>query len=206
MGCPENCIPAFSVDIFCIVSSQGRPVSEGAAVRSRKQHFVGRYQVDVDSFERIALPTLAENPGNKAIKNSPSKTQSASYICKAYVTESEEENLSSTSSKNHGHGSNNDITVRPNVIPEAVSVGEHEEQMPKEKPHFSDRRLVVVDEIGKMELFSPSFIDAVKTLFEQQPENNDTVVLATLPAASYKSHWLVEDIRHRVDCRLFQVI
>lgn len=64
-------------------------------------------------------------------------------------------------------------------------------------------RLVVIDEIGKMELFSQNFVDAVKRLFEQK---DNLVVLATIPVAKHKSHWLVEELRHHPHCRVFEVV
>ena len=63
------------------------------------------------------------------------------------------------------------------------------------------KRLFVVDEIGKMELFSQDFIKVVQAVF-QCP---DVVVLATIPVARQKSHWLVEELRQRPDCMLFEV-
>jgi len=63
------------------------------------------------------------------------------------------------------------------------------------------KTLFVIDEIGKMELFSREFVEVVKAVF-QCP---DVVVLATLPIARQKSHWLVEELRHRPDCMLYEV-
>ena len=104
--------------------------------------FVGKYQVDVKSFEQVALPTLQIKRVSKSVSQPP-----------------------------------------------AVSDAEVQ------------KNLIVVDEIGKMELFSKDFVDAVKGLF-QHP---DVVVLATIPIARQKSHWLVEELRHRHDCQLFEV-
>ena len=64
----------------------------------------------------------------------------------------------------------------------------------------------MVDEIGKMELFSRSFVDAVQRLFESSREKEERVVLVTVPLArGGKSHRLLEQLRLRTDCRLFQV-
>ena len=63
------------------------------------------------------------------------------------------------------------------------------------------KRLFAIDEIGKMELFSHDFIEVVQAVF-QCP---DVVVLATIPVARQKSHWLVEELRQRPDCMLFEV-
>lgn len=62
-------------------------------------------------------------------------------------------------------------------------------------------RLVVVDEVGKMEVISSDFVEAVRALFD----SCRCVVLATIPIASTKSHWLVDELRKRDDCRLFEV-
>ena len=64
-------------------------------------------------------------------------------------------------------------------------------------------RLIVVDEIGKMELFSRSFVDCVKSLFHSH--TGGFVVMATIPVAHQKSHWLIEELRKRKDCSLFEV-
>ena len=60
----------------------------------------------------------------------------------------------------------------------------------------------VVDEVGKMELFSCEFVKIVQGLFRR---SKDVVVMATIPVARHKSHWLVEELRHREDCKLFEV-
>ena len=66
----------------------------------------------------------------------------------------------------------------------------------------------MIDEIGKMELFSGKFVKSVQALFnlESHPSATGTVViLATIPVARQRSHWLVEELRHREDCLLFEV-
>ena len=103
--------------------------------------YVGKYRVDVESFESIALPTLHTD---SSITEQSTELQS----------ESERTNT-----------------------------------------------LFVIDEIGKMELFSGKFVEAVRAVF-QCP---GVVVLATLPVARQKSHWLVQELRHRPDCMLFEV-
>ena len=87
----------------------------------------------------------------------------------------------------------------------------------------SGRQLYVIDEIGKMELFSSNFVKCVQSLFkpasskprpplsspppgfEQEGGGDSVVVLATIPIARQRSHWLVEELRHREDCLLFEV-
>ena len=66
------------------------------------------------------------------------------------------------------------------------------------------RDLYVVDEVGKMELFSRNFVDGVKKLFDA-PRDDGVIVVATIPVARQKSHWLVEELRKRKDCLLFEV-
>lgn len=59
---------------------------------------------------------------------------------------------------------------------------------------------MIIDEIGKMELYSRSFTQAVKNVFDQS-----VVVLATVPASKGRSLQLVEDIKKRPDCLLYEV-
>ena len=120
-----------AVSLHC--SSQ-QPASHGRS----KPPLVGKYQVDVESFEQIALPTLQLQPPE-------------------------------------GDG-----------IPSGSG---------------NKKRLFAIDEIGKMELFSQDFVEVVQAVF-QCP---DVVVLATIPVARQKSHWLVEELRQRPDCMLFEV-
>ena len=76
-----------------------------------------------------------------------------------------------------------------------------------------NKSLIVIDEIGKMELFSGSFVKCVQDLFTQEPRpsvdrgvaSRSIVVLATIPIARQRSHWLVEELRGRDDCLLFEV-
>lgn len=83
------------------------------------------------------------------------------------------------------------------------------------------KKLMVVDEIGKMELFSHAFVERVKSLFDTASGSSHTpisassegvgqggvVLLATIPIqrAQQKQHWLLESIRRRKDCFLFEV-
>ena len=61
--------------------------------------------------------------------------------------------------------------------------------------------MYVVDEIGKMEMFSTRFKQDVKKLFEAE----NTTVVATIPISKGKPIPLVEDIRSRKDVKLFTV-
>ena len=64
-----------------------------------------------------------------------------------------------------------------------------------------------------MELFSNSFVKSVQALFSSGPAHqplprsggDSVVVLATIPIARQRSHWLVEELRYREDCLLFEV-
>ncbi|XP_008579073.1 PREDICTED: cancer-related nucleoside-triphosphatase isoform X1 [Galeopterus variegatus] len=62
-------------------------------------------------------------------------------------------------------------------------------------------RVCVVDEIGKMELFSQPFIHAVRHTLSTP----GTVVLGTIPVPKGKLLALVEEIRSRSDVQLFHV-
>ncbi|KAF6073546.1 nucleoside-triphosphatase, cancer-related [Phyllostomus discolor] len=62
-------------------------------------------------------------------------------------------------------------------------------------------RVCVIDEVGKMELFSQPFIQAVR----QTLSAPGTVVLGTIPVPKGKPLALVEEIRSRADVRVFSV-
>ncbi|KAM7049975.1 cancer-related nucleoside-triphosphatase isoform 1-T1 [Molossus nigricans] len=63
------------------------------------------------------------------------------------------------------------------------------------------QRVCVIDEIGKMELFSQPFVQAVR----QTLATPGTVVLGTIPVPKGKPLALVEEIRTRADVRVFSV-
>ncbi|NXL57506.1 NTPCR triphosphatase, partial [Chordeiles acutipennis] len=69
--------------------------------------------------------------------------------------------------------------------------------------HGSDaeKRICVIDEIGKMELFSQAFIQAVR----QTLAGPGTIVLGTIPIPKGKPLDLVEEIRSRKDVKVFNV-
>jgi len=78
--------------------------------------------------------------------------------------------------------------VFPEVMEEAVR--EIEEGIRKGK-------IIVMDEIGKMELFSREFREMVRKVF-----SHDVSVLATVPVSRIP---LVEEIKRRKDIKLFEV-
>ncbi|XP_028401340.1 cancer-related nucleoside-triphosphatase-like [Dendronephthya gigantea] len=59
----------------------------------------------------------------------------------------------------------------------------------------------VIDEIGKMEMFSESFVREVRDLLN----NPRTTVLTSIPVARGKHIPFVEEIRHRKDVVLYQI-
>ncbi|KAM7409045.1 hypothetical protein PAMA_002655 [Pampus argenteus] len=63
------------------------------------------------------------------------------------------------------------------------------------------RKVFVIDEIGKMELFSQSFIRAVR----QTLDSSSCIVLGTIPIPKGKPLGLVEEVRSRRDVKLFTV-
>ncbi|XP_053463529.1 cancer-related nucleoside-triphosphatase [Nycticebus coucang] len=62
-------------------------------------------------------------------------------------------------------------------------------------------RVCVIDEVGKMELFSQPFIHAVR----QTLSAPGTVILGTIPVPKGKPLALVEEIRNRSDVKVFNV-
>ncbi|KAL4844224.1 hypothetical protein H8958_008558 [Nasalis larvatus] len=62
-------------------------------------------------------------------------------------------------------------------------------------------RVCVIDEIGKMELFSQPFIQAVR----QTLSTPGTIILGTIPVPKGKPLALVEEIRNRKDVKVFNV-
>ena len=65
----------------------------------------------------------------------------------------------------------------------------------------SSRKVFIIDEIGKMELFSQSFVRAVrKTL-----DSSSCAILGTIPTPKGKPLGLVEEVRSRRDVEVFTV-
>uniref|UniRef100_A0A8C1ZVR5 Nucleoside-triphosphatase, cancer-related n=1 Tax=Cyprinus carpio TaxID=7962 RepID=A0A8C1ZVR5_CYPCA len=63
------------------------------------------------------------------------------------------------------------------------------------------KRLFVIDEIGKMELFSQAFIRAVR----QTLDASSCSILGTIPVPKGKPLALVEEVRSRQDVKIFMV-
>ncbi|XP_041106732.1 cancer-related nucleoside-triphosphatase isoform X2 [Polyodon spathula] len=61
------------------------------------------------------------------------------------------------------------------------------------------KRVYIIDEIGRMELFSQSFIQAVR----QTLENAQSSILGTIPIPKGKPLGIVEEIRNRRDVKVF---
>ncbi|CAG6017694.1 unnamed protein product [Menidia menidia] len=65
----------------------------------------------------------------------------------------------------------------------------------------SSRKVFVIDEIGKMELFSQSFIRAVR----QTLDGSCFAIMGTIPIPKGKPLGLVEEVRSRRDVKVFTV-
>lgn len=63
------------------------------------------------------------------------------------------------------------------------------------------RKVFVIDEIGKMELFSQSFIRSVR----QTLDSSSCTILGTIPIPKGKPLGLVEEVRSRRDVKVFSV-
>ena len=71
----------------------------------------------------------------------------------------------------------------------------------RKKSGHAKRQIYVIDEIGKMELFSNSFVQAVKGLLE----DSNTTVFATIPIAKHRPLAFVEEVRKRNDVKVISV-
>lgn len=165
-------------------------MSGAAHSRSRKPPCVGRYTVDVALFEGLALPALQ-------IKSESEVGPISSNVAAGSSREACDQE------------SGFDTDQLKTSVMTAHSVFCDEARRPDGKSSslmaVTRRSVVVIDEIGKMELFSRSFIDAVKKNFDQKLAKDRVLVLATIPVAGNKTHWLLEELRHRTDCKLFEV-
>lgn len=63
------------------------------------------------------------------------------------------------------------------------------------------RKVFLIDEIGKMELFSQSFIRSVRETLDSAP----CTILGTIPVPKGKPLGLVEEVRSRTDVKVFIV-
>uniref|UniRef100_A0A8C6WN90 Nucleoside-triphosphatase, cancer-related n=1 Tax=Neogobius melanostomus TaxID=47308 RepID=A0A8C6WN90_9GOBI len=63
------------------------------------------------------------------------------------------------------------------------------------------RKVFIIDEIGKMELFSQSFIRAVR----QTLDSSSCTILGTIPVLKHKPLALVEEVRGRSDVKVFTI-
>lgn len=63
------------------------------------------------------------------------------------------------------------------------------------------RKVFIIDEIGKMELFSQSFIRAVR----QTLDSSSCTILGTIPVLKHKPLPVVEEVRGRSDVRVFTI-
>ncbi|XP_044276253.1 cancer-related nucleoside-triphosphatase [Varanus komodoensis] len=63
------------------------------------------------------------------------------------------------------------------------------------------KKVCIIDEIGKMELFSQSFIQAVRQILS----GSGIVILGTIPIPKGKPLGLVEEIRSRKEVKVFNV-
>lgn len=69
-------------------------------------------------------------------------------------------------------------------------------------PSSADFPVIVIDEIGKMEMFSCTFVQTVRSLVS--PHTSMTV-LATIPVAKGRPIALVEELRCSKDAHLFEI-
>ena len=61
--------------------------------------------------------------------------------------------------------------------------------------------MVIVDEVGKMELFSQSFVNSVRELFS----SSQATVLATVPVTKQRPIPFVDELKKREDVALIEV-
>ena len=163
--------------------------SEGAGPRGSSRYMVGKYCVDVDSFETVALPALQWTTGSTKDRGKESGR------CL------------------EGGGVNSDCRRERRDGEDGAKVMA---ACTEEEGGGRGVQVLVIDEIGKMELFSRNFVDRVSTLFRDSPKEkavpspggSAVVFLATIPVtrSQGKEHRLLQEIRHREDCMLFQVV
>lgn len=106
--------------------------SESGNVSSKRSYLVGKYEVQLSSFERTALPTL---------------------------------------------------------------------RIPKSTQTDSKSQVFIIDEIGKMELFSPTFVTMVKDILK----NPKSTIIATIPIPKGRPIPFVEEIRNHTQVQVFTI-
>lgn len=139
--------------------------------------------MDLQSFQTLALPSLILEASRK--RGYTSKTEMTAKEC------NREDKTDPVTSSYH----------TADVCRGDVQVGTGKGTMPVSK------RLMVIDEVGKMELLSKDFVDRVWQLFDDRTPGVDVVMLVTIPVSRphQKQHWLLQNIRLRQDCKLFEV-
>lgn len=73
--------------------------------------------------------------------------------------------------------------------------------LPTIKVCSSSNTVVVVDEVGKMELFSQSFVSYVRELFSL----SQATILATVPVTKQRPIAFVDELKKREDVTLIEV-
>eukprot|EP00112_Aurelia_sp_Birch-Aquarium-sp1_P002810 Seg1311.6 transcript_id=Seg1311.6/GoldUCD/mRNA.D3Y31 product="Cancer-related nucleoside-triphosphatase" protein_id=Seg1311.6/GoldUCD/D3Y31 len=94
-----------------------------------------------------------------------------------------------------------DARNMPKVGQYCVDVKSFEERALPTLAQCEAMHIFVVDEIGKMEVFSSKFCTAIRRVFDSK----NAVILATVPVAKGKSLQIVEEIKARPDCNLIMV-
>lgn len=73
--------------------------------------------------------------------------------------------------------------------------------LPTLRKKHDNSPVYVIDEVGKMELFSPSFIQSVRSILNDKR----STCLATIPIPKGRPIPFVEEIRNRPDSKVFNV-
>eukprot|EP00057_Strongylocentrotus_purpuratus_P002113 XP_003723869.1 PREDICTED: cancer-related nucleoside-triphosphatase homolog [Strongylocentrotus purpuratus] len=90
----------------------------------------------------------------------------------------------------------------PKVGQYAVNLQSFERSaLPVLLPKKDSSPIYVIDEIGKMELFSQGFIQAVRKLIDQP----NTTIFGTIPVPKGRPLGLVEEVRSRPDVQVFTI-
>ncbi|KAJ8308175.1 hypothetical protein KUTeg_013049, partial [Tegillarca granosa] len=147
-----------------------------------RQYTVGKYNVRLTSFENTAIPSLISKYLNKPqqITFSGDYEYRIPFGCEAIALQG----LPQECTNPFLFFGKLEVT---RVLKETIDL-------------FSDKRsVIVIDEIGKMELFSQSFIRTVKDILDKP----GTTVLATIPIAKGRPIPFVEEVRNRKDSCLF---